>query len=104
MPLEELWTIDDGPIAAAKECDVDAEDIRELLRQGSIRFLLVTLDDAPRWVDHAECFTFWKAEVRGHVYDRERPRREDYTGEYFYFAASWLLESGERVIVLEKRH
>jgi len=103
-PLAELWD-HTGPVAARRSRDLTAADIRELLRAGRVRFVVVNVGSPLRWVPEAECFSFWKAEVQTRVGDPfGEAALKDFPGEYFYFAAEWVLQNGSPLVVLECQH
>src|SRR4051812_26406943 len=84
--------------------EVPAEAIKDLLRAGPCVFVVVDYLSARRWVDPAECFTFWKSEVQAHLCDAARPYREDYPDDYCYDASAWRLRSADTIIVLQLQH
>ena len=102
MPLRELWD-ESGPIAGERGAFLDAEEIRALLRTGPVRF--VVADRGPlRWVSLADCWLFWKSEVRDHLCPDGPIDLGAFTPEYCYFASIWVLATGEKVVLLESCH
>lgn len=101
LPLLELWT-GRGPVEGHKVRDLEAADIRELLRVGSVRFVVAELDRPLRWLELQEGLTFWKQELRDHVCAGQRFYLEDYEGRFCYVASEWELASYERIVVLER--
>ena len=84
--------------------DINAQAVRELLRDGRVRFVVADVGTALRWIPEAECFDFWKREVQPHLADLEqRVRLEDFPGEYCYFASRWD-DGGRPVVLLSKSH
>ena len=72
MPLADLWD-DAGSVPARRSHYLATADIRTLLQSGRVRFVVADVGAPLRWVPEADCFTFWKSEVRQHVADPERP-------------------------------
>jgi hypothetical protein len=102
--LSELWT-DDGPVPAAMGREyLAADDIKELLRQGPVQFIVVNSGSKLDWKDRDDCFRFWKKEVKKHLYTDAMPCREDYPDEWCYTADEWILDTGEIVVVLYVHH
>ena len=103
LPLAELWG-DAGPVAADRRRGLSAADIRGLLRAGPVRFVVANVGAPLRWVPAAECFRFWKAEVRSRVAGPDGARLEDFPGGYCYFASEWAPAEGPPVVVLAVAH
>jgi hypothetical protein len=103
LPLDELWD-ETGPVSAAKVRDLVAEDIRDLLRAGPVRFVVANVGAPLWWVPVGECFRFWKAEVQSRVAGPEGAFLEDYPRGYCYFASEWGPVEGPPVVVLEAAH
>ncbi|HEX2914578.1 MAG TPA: hypothetical protein VH186_27500 [Chloroflexia bacterium] len=101
LPLEELWN-SEGKIIATKMHALDHKEIKELLKAGSIKFVIADVGHTLEWVD--DSYDFWKKEVQPHLHIAQNPYLEDYPGNYFYFAYLWKLATGEVVIALEKNH
>jgi hypothetical protein len=99
LPLDSLTT----SLGRAEQCRrVDTEDIRSLLKQGPVRFVVADIGHPIRWIAESECFNFWKRDVRTHIVF-EGARLEDFSGEYCYYAAEWT-DGGTPIILLEKAH
>jgi hypothetical protein len=84
--------------------DVGAEDIRDLLRAGAVRFVIADVGTPLRWVPESECFETWTREVKPHLEEPEQPvYLEELPGQYAYFASRWDDGSGP-IILLSKSH
>lgn len=103
LPLTELFD-ERGPVEAARRRDLTANDIRDLLRAGPLRFVVANCGSRLVWVAESERFAFWKAEVRPHLTDASEARLDDFPGGYFYFASEWLPASGSPIVLLEMHH
>jgi hypothetical protein len=104
MPLRELWD-DLGPVQATRSSELTIEDIRSLLRQGPLRFVVANCGHRPRWVAEKDRFSFWKSEVQAHLADPDTPASlEDFPGEYSYFASLWAADAGTPIVQLEMQH
>ncbi len=102
--LQSLWD-DGGPLAAVWSRDLTVPLLRELLRQGPVRFMVADAGRKPRWVPEADCFDFWKGEVRPHLAEPDRGAYlESFPGEYCYFAAEWRDPDGSPIVVLHLCH
>jgi hypothetical protein len=80
-----------------------AEDIRALLKIGSVRFVVAEVGVPIQWIADAECFEFWKREVRLRIGDPAGSSLRDFPGEYCYFASEWT-DGGMPLVLLEKSH
>ena len=104
LPLSELWT-DSGPISAKRGRELSWEQLRNLLRQGPVQFVIADLRAKPRWLPEADCFTFWTGEVKQRLAEPgELFRFEEFPGEYCYVASEWTSSSGPPIVVLELCH
>ena len=104
MPLHELWD-ERGPVAASRARDLSADDLRELLRRGTLRFVVADVGFRPQWLSERTCFAFWKSEVQPHLAVPGVPvMLHDFPGEYCYFASEWTPGFGSPVVLLEKAH
>jgi hypothetical protein len=103
-PLRELWNAA-GALAATRGASLTADDVRDRLRQGPVRFVVADVGCPLRWVNERDCYAFWKGEVATHLADPGRPiSRDDYPGGYAYLASEWTPNDGSRLIVLEMYH
>jgi hypothetical protein len=100
LPLESLVT-PFGP--ASKRGELGESDIKNLLREGPIQFLVADVGKPLQWIAEADCFGFWKEEVQPHLALGDAWRIEDYPGQYCYAASRW--QAGlVTIIVLTKHH
>lgn len=103
LPLGELWD-DAGHVVAERQRDLVAADIAGLLRLGPVRFVVADIGHPLRWVPIADCFRFWKDEVKSRVGDPAGSSLDDFPGGYSYFAAEWVPADGPPVVLLESCH
>src|SRR5262245_61103184 len=104
LPLHELWD-HSGTVAAERSRPLSAQDIRCLLGDGPVRFVVVDVGGKPDWVPESRCHLFWKGEVQPHLADPDqRAVLEDFPGGYCYFASEWTGPDGPPIIVLERYH
>ncbi len=103
-PIHELWN-DRGTVNATRSHDLAADEIRELLRRGPLRFVVVTVGSKPRWLPEPDCFAFWKTEVNPHLATPgTQASLDDFPDSYCYFASEWTPASGSPIVVLEMAH
>jgi phosphoglycerate dehydrogenase-like enzyme len=103
LPLQELWR-DDGFKTTARLKSLTEEDIRSLLRSGTIQFVVVDVGTPPRWIQPSECFQFWKIEAQPHL-ALITSILDEFPDQYCYFASQW--DGGDRaapIVALEKQH
>jgi hypothetical protein len=103
-PIHELWN-DRGTVNASRSLGLAADEIRDLLRRGPLRFVVVEAGFKPRWLPEADCYAFWKTEVQSHLVAHDMPARlDDFPNGYRYFASEWSPASGSPIVVLETQH
>lgn len=101
LPLSRLTTPHGE---ATRVGDIGADAVRDLLRTGSVRFVVADVGKPLRWVPEAECFYEWKKEIQSHVAEPEQPANLDqFPGEYAYFASQWD-DGASPIILLSKVH
>ena len=105
LPIQELW-IGQRLISTIKERDLNADEIRNLLRSGvAFRFVIADVGKPLEWIPNIETYDFWKREVKTHVAMPDgRVTLEEFPGSYFYYASHWKSYEGETIIVLSKMH
>jgi hypothetical protein len=103
-PIHELWD-SRGTVSATRSRDLVAHELRELLRRGPLRFVVIDIGSRPRWIPEADCLTFGTAEVQSHLAAPTMSARlDDFPDGYCYFASEWSPTSGSPIVVLEKAH
>jgi len=81
------------------------EDIRAILREGTVEFVVAEIGHPLHWVPPAECFRFWKTEVEPHLAESAGADLGQFPGSYCYFAVDWgPNRDGIRIVVLERAH
>ena len=94
-----------GHAVGEPQRDLSADDIRELLRRGPLRFVVADIGTGPRWLPVESSFAFWKAEVQSHPSPLGAPASLDnFPGGYYYFASEWSPAAGPPIVLLEKAH
>ena len=103
-PLIELWD-DTGSVATARGRDLSADDVREWLRQGAVRFVVANIGEPLLWIPQSERFSFWKCELEPHLADpKDQWHLDDFPQGYCYVAREWQAEDGTAIVVLECHH
>ena len=105
LPLTELWR-DDGFTTQSRGRFLTKDDITNLLRAGSMQFVVADVGLPLRWIQIHECYKFWKQEVKSHLASPNlRLALDQFPDGYCYFASQWAARSGEvAIVVLEKSH
>lgn len=83
-PIASLWDDHGVDIEATRVRVLEQQDIRQLLRDGPVTFVVADMGAPLRWLNGDAVFEFWKREVRPRVLGTERFRLEDFPGEYGY--------------------
>lgn len=102
LPLRGLWR-DSGTVEAARVRTLSSSDVRALLREGEVQFVVVDVGLKPRWIDLKDCYRFWMDEAKLHVADPETPMvLSQMTDGYCYKASEWQSEAiAAPIVVLE---
>ena len=105
LPLGGLWT-DSGPVEAVRGRALSSEDVRELLRNGPVQFVVVDVGQKPRWIEVEDCYRFWMNEVKHHLIEAgAQVRMEELPECYGYWGSEWLRdEEKPPIVVLEQCH
>ncbi len=104
IPIHELWD-DRGTVHASRSRDLAADELRELLRRGPLRFVVASVGLKPRWLPEPDCFSFWKTEVKPHLATPGTPASlDEFPESYCYFASEWMPANGSPIVLLEKAH
>ena len=106
LPLAELWD-ERMQTTTDRQRYLSKEDLRQLMRAGSVRFAVANIGDPLRWIPIDESHAFWKLEVRPHLVDE--PNRpfdiHAFPEGYCYVASEWRGSGeGSTVVVLERHH
>jgi len=105
MPLTQLWDTD-GPIGATRKRFLSRDELKALLSQHRIEFVVANLGHPLKWIPVDECFSFWKSEVKPHLVSSPDGgfSLEDFSYEYAYVASEWSGEFQHPVVLLEMHH
>ncbi len=103
-PLEHVWGADDRDLRLERTRDLDADEVKMLLRKGLRQFVLVDVGQPLLWVEGQDVFEFWRNEVAERL---AKPAAhnylDDFPGGYCYHAEEWLGPDGH-VVVVTKWH
>jgi hypothetical protein len=94
------------PLVPAKRLrDLDAVDVRELLRAGPVRFAVAMMLSPFRVVPEPECYEFWKSEVQPHLVSDpdDGVELDNFPDGYCYFASEWS-DGGSPIVLLSAAH
>ena|SRR5882724_3254994 len=105
FPLTELWN-DLGPVSTKELRDLSADDIRELLWSGDVRFVIANVGDKPQWIPAEQRYNFWKNECLPHLSEPndKRIRLEDFPDCYCYYATEWKPADGSPIVCIYVSH
>ena len=105
MPCVQIFSPDGVVSPATRGRWLYVEDIKQLLRDGPIQFVVANLNDPFRWIPVSDRFNFWKSEVQQHVVDTDEPvYLGDFPGEYLYHASLWEAVGQTPIVLLEMAH
>jgi hypothetical protein len=105
LPLEHLWqgsTLEIG----RRLCALTAGEITSILRVGPVQFVVADVGHKLRWIAPAECYEFWKSEVKPNLAIADsRMSLDSFPQAYCYMASAWEISgTSEQVILLERHH
>lgn len=105
LPLRGLWT-DSGSIQASRLRPLSSADVRDLLRQDPVHFVVVDVGIKPRWIPREDCYRFWMDEVQYRLVDPgTQVGASDMPSLYCYLASEWQSDEIDAPIVaLEVSH
>ena len=103
IPLSEIWD-ETGLLLASRVRYLDLSDLKELLKQSSVYFVVADCGLPLRWIPKAETFTFWK-EIRDRVAAPNTPIfLEHFPGNESYVASLWEGRESKYLVLLERHH
>lgn len=103
LPLKELWD-GTGALSGERIRSLDQSSVGELVRGGTVRFIVADCGLKLEWIPAQRQFEFWKT-VRPQVADPAKPiRLEEFPGATAYVASEWRGRDGECLVVLERYH
>ena len=102
-PLRHLWT-DAGEIKAARKRYLNRTELKELVTQQAVTFVIASIGSKLSWIPKDTCYDFWTADVEKHIPEEEEFSLNDFPGHYAYVASEWTDDSGKRIILLETHH
>ena len=104
IPLDSIW-LDEGGISAKRIRYLNQEAVRDIIAQHPIVFVVADIGEKLEVIAAAQCYSFWKSEVKHHLADPSVTIHLDhYLGGYAYLASEWVRTNSARLILLEKLH
>lgn len=104
-PLAEIWN-SDGDLDAERIRDIGADDIKSMLRQGTVQFVVANVGSPLDWIQPDLSTDFWRKNAKHRIVptDADGFLLDDYPDGYCYCAALWRIQNSDDVIVLETHH
>jgi hypothetical protein len=104
IPLETLWT-NELEIPAKRKSYLTKNDIKQLLKQSKLQFVIADGGYKLNWIEINKCFDFWKSEVEKHLAtDINKIYLDNFPDNYAYIASEWIGEIETPIVLLEKVH
>ena len=105
LPLEHLWQGSKLEVGR-RLCALTADEITSILRDGPVRFVVADVGHKLRWIAPAECYEFWKSEVKPNLANAgSRMSLDSFPQAYCFMASAWEISgTSEQVILLERHH
>ncbi len=103
IPLTELWD-ESGTLAGHRIRDLNENTLRDLMRSGSVQFVVADCGLKLDWISREKHFDFWKT-VRPQIADPEKPVfLASFPNKTAYIASEWRGRAGECLVLLERLH
>ena len=103
LPLTEVWD-ENGTLHGGRVRHLDQNLIRELVRTGTVQFIVANCGTKLNWIAVNDRFEFWKT-VRQQIADPSQPiYLKQFPNETAYIASEWHGSAGECLILLEAHH
>jgi hypothetical protein len=104
IPLTQLWT-PQRVLEAERVAYLTRQDIKQLLKVQSVTFVVANVGEPLRWINPADCYSFWQNEVESHIADNvEHIDVDSFPEEYVYVASKWNNSGQIPIVLLEKFH
>jgi hypothetical protein len=103
LPLTGIWD-DKGLVSEARVRHIDKEEIRDLMRTGTVQFIVANCGEGLRWIPELDRFSFWKRTERSIAKPETPIRLEEFPGQIAYVASEWRGRNGEQLVLLEAHH
>ena len=103
LPLERLWA-DSGELEATRGPQLYRNAIADLLRAGSVRFVIADAGHKLEWVPEPERFEFWKKVAPPHLSETDRINLSAFPDQTAFVASLWSVAEGQPPIVLLETH
>ena len=105
IPLQNIWTEEEGELPAKRIVYLTNEDIVQLLKNSVVRFVVADVGNKLQWIDTNQCFDFWKQEAKPHTADStDKIDLDGAIDNYAYIASRWAMQGEAPIITLEKFH
>ncbi len=105
MPLTVIWN-HDGELNAERVRNLSVDDIKSMLRQGAVQFVVANVGSPLDWIHPDLSFDFWRKLAKQRIVsaDADGFSLDDFPGGYCYFAGLWRTPDAGDIIVLETHH
>lgn len=105
IPLDRLWD-QSGDIVATRGRYLSLTALKELLKANRLTFYVADIGHPLRRIGEADCFDFWKTEVKARLVNDPEVGfyLQDYPDEYAYLATEWSSGAATPIVLLEKYH
>ncbi len=104
IPLVELWT-HEGFIEARRERYLVKNELKEMLKQSPVEFVIANVGDKLTWIPVGKCYENWTSKIKAQVTnDLDRFELEEFPSNFIYVASEWTGKIQTPIILLEKHH
>lgn len=104
LPMRQLWTTAEI-LHGSRLTYASAAEVAELLRVGTVFFMVADVGHPLHWIEEAQRFDFWKNEGWPHLADSvESIKSETFPDGFAYIASIWSGTDTAPIVLLEKYH
>lgn len=104
-PLTAIWN-HDGELKAERIRDIGVDDIKSMLRQGNVQFVVANIGSTLDWIHSDLSMDFWRKTAKQRIASPDDVgfSLDRYPDGYCYCAALWRIQDSDDIIVLEAHH
>jgi len=103
MPIQKLWN-ENGFVEANKIKNITKAELVEMLKQGSVEFVIANISENLKWIPLNKCYENWAKTKNQVVQDLEKFDLESFPNNFAFVASEWSHDNQARTILLEKHH
>jgi len=89
IPLKSLWN-DKRTIQAKRERYLTKKELKELLDQHPVKFVIANIGENLKWIPIENCFGNWKSKIKENVVQNlDSIEFDNFPNKFAYIASEW---------------